>query len=134
MSRPRRGDALGVGVLVTAGLASALLLDRTGYDFLFLRQRGLTAWAPRDPRRTGLIARRPTTADDVVTWAREVRSSGDVSYPEIAANGALALIAVATSLLDRQIAAQAKAFENEGGFTERLYRVRTARRSQQRRR
>jgi four helix bundle suffix protein len=37
------------------------------------------------------------------------------------------LIAVACGLLDRQIAAQASAFEAEGGFTERLYRVRTAR-------
>jgi four helix bundle suffix protein len=46
------------------------------------------------------------------------------SYSEIAANGALALIAVATSLLDRQLAAQAEAFEKEGGFTERLCRVR----------
>lgn len=43
------------------------------------------------------------------------------SYPEIAANAALALIAVACSLLDRQLAAQAAAFEKEGGFTERLY-------------
>jgi four helix bundle suffix protein len=31
---------------------------------------------------------------------------------------------VACSLLDRQLAAQAAAFEREGGFTERLYRVR----------
>ncbi len=50
------------------------------------------------------------------------------TYPEIAANAALVLIAVACSLLDRQIAAQSSAFEQEGGFTERLYRVRTARR------
>ena len=49
------------------------------------------------------------------------------TYPEIAANAALILIAVASSLLDRQIAAQATAFEQEGGFSERLYRVRTAR-------
>jgi four helix bundle suffix protein len=49
-------------------------------------------------------------------------------YPEIAANAALVLIAVACSLLDRQIAAQARAFESEGGFTERLYRVRSSRR------
>jgi len=36
--------------------------------------------------------------------------------------------AVATALLDRQFAAQADAFEQEGGFTERLYRTRTQRR------
>lgn len=37
---------------------------------------------------------------------------------------ALTLIAVACSLLDRQIAAQAAAFMKDGGFTERLYRLR----------
>jgi four helix bundle suffix protein len=46
------------------------------------------------------------------------------TFPEIAANAALVLIAVACSLLDRQLAALAAAFEREGGFTERLYRVR----------
>ena len=45
-------------------------------------------------------------------------------YSEIVANGALALIAVAGSLLDRQLAAQERAFLREGGFTERLYRLR----------
>jgi len=50
------------------------------------------------------------------------------TYPEIAANGDLALIAVAVSLLDRQLAALAAAFESEGGFTERLYRHRKHRR------
>jgi four helix bundle suffix protein len=47
------------------------------------------------------------------------------TFSEIAANAALVLIAVACSLLDRQIASLAKSFENEGGFTERLYRVRS---------
>ena len=103
-----------------------------------------------------LIDSRPQTADDVAEWARAVKNSGKsesgqsgrggqsghgesstkstqstmstsaATYPEIAANGALALIAVANSLLDRQIASLEKAFVDEGGFTERLYRVRTA--------
>lgn len=47
------------------------------------------------------------------------------TYPEIVANAALTLLAVACSLLDRQLAAQAAAFEKEGGFTERLYRTRS---------
>ena len=47
------------------------------------------------------------------------------TYAEISANGALALLAVACSLLDRQLASLARAFESEGGFTERLYRVRS---------
>lgn len=51
-------------------------------------------------------------------------SNAAISYQEIAANGVLALIAVACSLLDRQMAALERAFVEEGGFTERLYRVR----------
>lgn len=47
------------------------------------------------------------------------------TYPEIVANAALTLLAVACSLLDRQLAAQAATFEKEGGFTERLYRTRS---------
>ena len=50
------------------------------------------------------------------------------TFPELAANAALVLLAVACSLLDRQLAAQAETFENEGGFTERLYRVRSEKR------
>jgi len=44
------------------------------------------------------------------------------------ANAALSLLNLACHLLDRQIEVQAKAFEEEGGFTERLYRVRSTRR------
>ncbi len=49
-------------------------------------------------------------------------------YPDISANAALVLLTVACSLLDRQVEGLAKDFENEGGFTERLYRVRSAKR------
>jgi len=120
----------------------------------FLRQRELVIWSREDPRRAQLIARRCTSADEVAQWVKEQHdaingrhgqsgrhgrcgqsttstlsmSSTSSTYPEIAANAALVLIAVACSLLDRQIAAQSRAFEDEGGFSERLYRVRTARR------
>ncbi len=116
----------------------------------FLRQRGLPLWDGKDPRRSSLIARRCNTADCVAQWVKEQHHglsghgglSGQIQntessststsstkstssiYPEIAANAALVLIAVACSLLDRQLASLAAAFEREGGFTERLYRVR----------
>ena len=50
------------------------------------------------------------------------------TYPEIAANAAHVLIGVACALLDRQLTSLARSFEAEGGFTERLYRVRSGRR------
>ena len=101
----------------------------------FLRQRRLLQWPRLDPRRAALIARRPATADDVANWARDMRqqqshaaASASSTYPEIAANGVLALITVASSLLDRQLGSLEKSFVAEGGFTERLYRVRSAQR------
>ncbi len=60
-----------------------------------------------------------------------VRGSPCASVPgfaHLAANAALSLLNLCCRLLDRQLAAQAKAFEDQGGFTERLYRVRSQRR------
>lgn len=67
-----------------------------------------------------------STSSTMSTQSKGFPSS---TFSEIAANAALVLIAVACSLLDRQLAAQAAAFENEGGFTERLYKTRTQSRS-----
>jgi four helix bundle suffix protein len=143
--------------LKLTGVARASLEElRRDYED-FLRQRRLVQWEREDSRREALITRRCSTADDVAAWAKDVHdgrcgrggqsgrggdgpvsmssmkstsSSGSkpCTYAEIAANGALALLAVDCKLLDRQLDAQAKAFEDEGGFTERLYRVRSQRR------
>jgi len=106
----------------------------------FLRQRGMAIWDRNDLRRTELVARRLKSADEVAVWVKEIygrygrngqdgQSISSISsiksiYSEIAANAALVLIGVAVSLLDRQIRAQAHAFESKGGFTERLYKRR----------
>ena len=125
-------------------------LEELRLDFEdYLRQRGLAQWPREDARRAELIAARPATADDVAEWAQAVHGQDGQSgqhgrgktetkstvstkstmstFPEIAANGALALLAVACSLLDRQITTLEKNFVEEGGFTERLYRVRSER-------
>lgn len=111
----------------------------------YLRQRGLDVWPPGDSRRSDLISNRPATTEDVVAWVQRVHEQGgkgtdsgpsgpsgrygpNQPYPALAANAALTLIAVACSLLDRQLASQAAAFMKEGGFTERLYRERTKQR------
>jgi four helix bundle suffix protein len=104
----------------------------------YLRHHNLPLWERQDPRRAALIARRCTTADAVAGWVKEMhgRDGQDgqpmesmpytkSTYPELAANAALVLIGVACALLDRQIEAQAAAFTAEGGFTERLYRIRS---------
>ena len=122
----------------------------------FLRQRELTLWERDYPLRQELIDRRCQTADDVAGWVvKTANTSGRCGrtgqsgplvnkdapftgstrstlstkiYPEISANAALVFLTVACSLLDRQVARLAKDFENEGGFTERLFRVRAAER------
>ena len=125
----------------------------------FLRQRGLAQWERTNPLRQELVDRRCQTADEVAAWVveaakkcgpggpggqrgqtaagRPVSTESTAStlstktYPELAANGALVLLTVACSLLDRQVERLAQDFEKEGGFTERLYRVRTAHRRRQ---
>jgi four helix bundle suffix protein len=47
-----------------------------------------------------------------------------VPVSAIVANGALSILNVCNKLLDKQLSAQEKEFQAEGGFTERLYRVR----------
>ena len=107
----------------------------------FLRQRGMVLWPRDDPRRRQLILARPKTADAVAAWVKSVHKSPHPSppsmksmksmksiYSETAANAVLALIAVACSLLKRQIAVLEAAFEREGGFTERLFKIRHRRR------
>ena len=49
-----------------------------------------------------------------------------------AANGALSLLNLCCHLLDRQLESQARAFERDGGFTERLYRTRSQTRASRR--
>lgn len=110
----------------------------------FLRQRGFTQWNRDDHRREGLINRRCQTVGEFADWVHEVHGpahenggpdgqsgqggrstmstpSRRSTFSSIAANGALALIAVDTALLRRQLASQAETFEDEGGFSERLY-------------
>ena len=60
-----------------------------------------------------------------------IPSIPSILFPEISANAALILIGVAAALLDRQVQAQATAFESDGGFTERLYKTLQARRAGQ---
>jgi four helix bundle suffix protein len=120
----------------------------------YLRQHGLALYPPNHPALTRFKARRAATLEDVRAWVAaehgraktntdgqgqrtrtgkpvSVGGSPCASVPkpeELVANAALSLLNLACYLLDRQLAAQAEAFEKEGGFTERLYRVRSQRR------
>ena len=98
-----------------------LRLDYEG----FLRQRALALWDRDGPRRQTLIDRRCATADEVAQWVRKEHDRGlsgrsglrgqkqpsttstkstrsNSTFPELAANAARVLLAVACRLLDRQ--------------------------------
>ena len=121
----------------------------------FLRQRELPLLPPDHPALMRFKAKRCATLKEVQAWvAEEVgrkntdeqgqprtatdqvscpsslpvpdRPCSSLSSSALAANAALSLPNLACHLLDRQLAAQAQDFTEHGGFTERLYRVRSA--------
>ncbi len=123
----------------------------------YLRQRGSQPWAPNHPALMRFKAARCASLEEIRSWAAQERhiartntdghglaqthESPTLSVPvrvgpcksvplsaQLAANAALSLLNLCCHLLDKQLAAQARAFTHEGGFTERLYRLRTAKR------
>lgn len=114
----------------------------------FLRQRGFVQWPADHPALRRFKGRRCATLAEVRAWVGEERRSWGTntdehgrsrtdatsvpvrvgpcpSSAELVANAALSLLNLCCYLLDRQLAAQAAAFEKEGGFTERLHRTRS---------
>jgi four helix bundle suffix protein len=112
----------------------------------FLRQRGLAALPHEHPALRRFKARRCATLEQLRAWVKDElgrsRTRTDehngvsvragprrpASSAQLVANAALSLLNLACYLLDRQLHSQAATFEREGGFTERLYRVRSRRR------
>lgn len=91
----------------------------------FLRQRRLRLWAKDSPE--ALAVRRKYQSD-----RSDKSDSSDRSDPyqilsapaEVAANTLICLVNQASFLLGRQLQRLEQGFLNEGGFTERLYRMR----------
>lgn len=113
----------------------------------FLRQRGLPLLPPDHPSLVRFKALRCATVEAVRIWVEDEqgrtwtgKDEGDTAVSvhggpcpslgssTLVANAALSLLNLCCYLLDRQLKAQAQAFEKEGGFTERLYRIRNQRR------
>jgi restriction system protein len=102
----------------------------------FLRQRGLRTWAKDSPE--ALAVRGKYQSDKSDSSDPSDRSDTSDPYgittvsPEVAANTLICLINQASYLLRRQLQRLEQSFLDEGGFTERLYRERQARRGTQR--
>ncbi len=87
----------------------------------FLRQRGLSLWPKEHPQSKAIRAIAYKSDRSYSTY----KFFFENSPPETASNAAICLIHQANHLLDQQLRALEKAFIEEGGFTERLYRVRS---------
>jgi restriction system protein len=87
----------------------------------FLRQRGLALWPKDHP--TAQIVRKLAYAPNRSYSTYRPYCEGP---PETAANTLLCLIHQTNYLLDQQLRQLEQAFLNEGGFTERLYKMRSA--------
>ena len=103
----------------------------------FLRQRNLRTWDAQSVEAKIVQGSRPENLDQL----REVmaalvsdlsdtsdRSDKNAIKQEVAANTMICLINQETYLLARQITRLANDFEKEGGFTERLYKIRAKKR------
>jgi len=124
----------------------------------YLRQGGLPQWPPNHPALMRYKARHCQSLSEVLDWVKselgqtskgtgtkqgQTGTDKDGEFPEspcaapvgpspseavLLANAALSILNVACYLLTRQLESQAAAFEQDGGFTERLYRTRRDRR------
>jgi len=88
----------------------------------FLRQRGFKLWGKDHP--TAQMVRRLAYEKNKSYSA--YRPYVETASPEIAANTLICLIHQTNYLLDQQLRQLEKAFLEGGGFTERLYKARTA--------
>ncbi len=99
-----------------------LLLDFQDY----LRQQGLQLWGKDHPKAKEVRKLCYSKNRSYTTYKPYI----ETAPPEIACNAMICLIHQANYLLDQQLRVLEKGFLNEGGFTERLYRVRTQKRNQ----
>ena len=98
-----------------------LLLDFQDY----LRQQGLPLWGKDHPESKEVRALCYKKDRSYLTY----KTYFEKNSAEIAANTLVCLIHQTNYLLDQQLRALEKEFLKEGGFTERLYRVRSQLRS-----
>ena len=127
--------------LTDVGRAS--LSELRGDYEIFILDRGELPWSCHSPEAREVNAvsldAAPFTDDMVHESAKHAREQRqkyaqwlDADDPVVVANAMLIIIGRALNMLKSQIAAQGKAFEETGGFSERLTTLRLAAREEQR--
>jgi len=89
----------------------------------FLRQRGLRKWE-KDSSEALEVRNRFRSDESDKSDRSDKSEESDRSDAEVAANTMVCLIHQATYLLRRQMESLERAFVEDGGFTERLYKTR----------
>jgi four helix bundle suffix protein len=110
-------------------------LDELRKDIVkYLARRRWEPWAPGHEALLDLKQRHVKTLEGFREWVKDVwHSSGGRTPPDrIAANGTLTLLNLAIHLTRRQLASLESKFLQEGGITERMYRLRKEARDSQR--
>jgi four helix bundle suffix protein len=87
----------------------------------FLRQKGLQLWGKEHPQAREVRALCYRANRSYSTYKNLFENQN----AETAVNAAICIIHQANYLLDQQLRTLEKAFLEEGGFTERLYRIRS---------
>ncbi len=91
-----------------------------------LRQHKLQLWKKDDSRRKEIAEKRFADFSEIQYWINSQHAITKRPRKEIAANTALVLIGLTSFLLNRQLARLSADFEQNGGFTEKLYRERSS--------
>jgi four helix bundle suffix protein len=102
----------------------------------YLRQHAATIWSKEHPLTQEFINQRISSMEEFRTFVQNSKQHPSLSVEVsscplqsvIVANAVLLLLNVACHLLDRQLARLAADFENEGGFSERMYQQRLKKR------
>ncbi len=94
----------------------------------FLRQKGLSLWGKGHPEAQKIRQLAYLKDRSYTTYKTYV----EIAPPETAANTIICLIHQANYLLDQQLRQLEQQFLSEGGFTEKLYRVRQEARKKER--
>ena len=87
----------------------------------YLRRKNLTGWGKEHPKAQEIRRLAYASHRSYTTYKAYIEASS----PEVAANTIICLIHQTNYLLDQQLRSLEKEFLEEGGFTERLYRVRS---------
>ena len=102
----------------------------------YLRQHAATIWSKEHPLAQEFINQRISSMEEFRTFVQNSKQHPSLSVEVsscplqsfIVANAVLLLLNVACHLLDRQLVRLAADFENEGGFSERMYQQRLQKR------